>query len=501
MLKKVVVGAGTLDNLTISMYKNARIVFREYIQNSTDSIDNAVKVGILREGEGKITVTIDEDNRNITIEDNGTGISALNFDSKLLDIGNSDKKRETDRGQRGIGRLCGLAYCKTLIFTSTAKGETVKSVLTFDAKKLNDMLNDGKKYTAEIIINSVITFEETNVDANEHFFKVELLDVTNDILLNVEDICDYLSFVAPVPYSPKFEFRKKIYAHAAEIGFKITEYDIRVNDKPIFKNYKEDFSTQMGADKIFGLEFRDIYNDDGELIAWSWVGLSTFKGVIQQTKSNPNQMRSIRLRQKNIQIGDEMVFQDRKLFSEDRGTTYFIGEIHAVDTNLRPNSQRDYFVENDACEFFEGELKNYFEVLTKLYRYASKIRSAFKAVNEPKKFLEELELHTPEYRETHKAEHDAEFTKLIQKANEKQKFIDEARQAAKANPEERTSRVFEQIAAANSPITPPPHTTRLPLPNWSLDKTNLYNEIYEIILANKKLSGTELIKKFEEVLR
>ena len=39
---KVVVGKKTLDNLTVSMYKDARIVFREYIQNATDAIDDAM---------------------------------------------------------------------------------------------------------------------------------------------------------------------------------------------------------------------------------------------------------------------------------------------------------------------------------------------------------------------------------------------------------------------------------------------------------------------------
>ena len=460
-MKKIIVGGKTLDNLTISMYKNARIIFREYIQNSTDAIDDAVKVGVLRKNDGKITITIDKDERRITIEDNGTGISALNFDSKLLDIGNSDKKKETDRGQRGIGRLCGLAYCKELIFTSTQKGETVKSVLKFNAKKLNDMLNDDEKYTAEIILNSVITSEQSIADVNEHFFKVELIGVTSEILLDAEDICDYLSFVAPVPYNSNFGFRKEIHEHAAALNFKITEYDIRVNGKPIFKNYKKDFSTQMGADEIFELDFRDFRDEAGNLIAWSWVGLSKFKGVIQQTKTNPNQMRSIRLRQKNIQIGDEMVFQGRKLFSEDRGTTYFIGEIHAVDTDLRPNSQRDYFVENAACETFEATLGNYFGVLTKLYRHASKIRSAFKAVNAPEKFRQEIARHTPEYQETHKAEHDAELAKMTDKAEKQQAEIDSMRYEAEKNPEEMTSRVFEQIEAENSStpiinITPPP---------------------------------------------
>lgn len=177
-MQRVVVVGKTLDNITMSMCKKAEIIFHEYIQNSTDAIDDAIQVGALAKEDGKIKITIDKAARRITIEDNGIGVSALNFKSTLLDIGNSDKKLEKDRGYRGIGRFCGLAYCKTLIFTSTRKGETVKLTMNFDAEKLNTMINEDEKYTAEIILNDSVSFaEESNFDADEHFFKVELLDV------------------------------------------------------------------------------------------------------------------------------------------------------------------------------------------------------------------------------------------------------------------------------------------------------------------------------------
>ncbi len=137
---KVSVGKKTLDNLTISMYKNPRIIFREYVQNATDAIDDTVRVGFLAPGEGRIEITVDKSERRITIEDNGTGISALAFQRKLIDIGNSDKSLTSDRGYRGIGRLCGLAFCKTLIFTSKIVGEKTPAIDTcrgfyFRAKK------------------------------------------------------------------------------------------------------------------------------------------------------------------------------------------------------------------------------------------------------------------------------------------------------------------------------------------------------------------------------
>ena len=119
-------------------------------------------------------------------------------------------------------------------------------------------------------------------------------------MLNVEEVRDYLSFVAPVEYVNNFVtiFKgQEIYRHATELKFKIDEYKIEVNGEALVKPYKTNYKTSLGTEEIFDLYFRDFYDDNGKLIAWSWIGLSTFKGVIEQSKENPNnKMRGIRLR-------------------------------------------------------------------------------------------------------------------------------------------------------------------------------------------------------------
>ncbi|MBR1807141.1 MAG: ATP-binding protein [Selenomonadaceae bacterium] len=448
-------GVNIVEIVTKGLYTNSLDIFREYVQNACDSIDDAVKGGTFSQGDGKIAITIDEDNYRITIEDNGTGLSMRDFVRVMSNIGNSDKRRETDRGFRGIGRLGGLAYCKTLIFTSKIVGEKKVSTLTIDAEKLRKEFFSGRKRLAEHVLIENMKFGTFNAtpDTPAHFFRVEMVDInrTNEDLLNVDKVRDYLSFVAPVAYSPQFEFRKKIYAHAAELNARIAEYDIRVNDKPLVKNYTSDIRTARGDDKIFDVKFQDFYDGNGELIAWMWFGLSEFKGVLSEAKiTDSYKMRGIRLRMGNIQIGDWNVFG--YLFKEDRGTKYFIGEVHAVDTDLIPNSRRDYFEENEAREAFESELKVYFEVLAKLVRHASNIRSAFNATNKPEEFRQKIAIHTTEYQETHAAEHEAELANLKFKAAENQDFIDKTRHEAEANPDEITSQVFVQIDANFEPL-------------------------------------------------
>ena len=125
----VEVGKFTLESLTTGMYSDPRIVYREYIQNSVDSIENAVADGILTDEEAQIKVLVDAENGCISIIDNGKGISSANAANVLLSIGKSTKRQEANRGFRGIGRLGGLSYCARLTFITSAAGEAALPML------------------------------------------------------------------------------------------------------------------------------------------------------------------------------------------------------------------------------------------------------------------------------------------------------------------------------------------------------------------------------------
>ena len=57
--KIVEVGRFTLESLTTGMYSDPKIVYREYFQNSVDSIENAVSAGIIKQEEAYIKIFID----------------------------------------------------------------------------------------------------------------------------------------------------------------------------------------------------------------------------------------------------------------------------------------------------------------------------------------------------------------------------------------------------------------------------------------------------------
>lgn len=378
------VGKNILDNLTTGMYSDSKVIYREYIQNACDQIDLATKLGILSAGEGSVDIFIDSKKRYISIKDNATGVKANAFVEDVGDIANSNKEIGKNKGFRGIGRLCGLAYCKTLRFSTSYLGENVKSIMTCDAQKMRAMLVDNKKYTLDEIWDAIISYSTDDEDENEHYFEVELFDINkeNTDLLNEGKVREYLSFVVPVPYKNTFILRNQIYNHAKVIGYTIDEYSVRVNGSQIFKEYTTKIKEQSGTslknyDEITRLEFKDFRDSSGNLIAWMWVGLSRFEKQIPSV----NHMRGLRVRSANIQLGNDDALQF--LFKETRGNYYFIGEVFAVSRNLIPNSQRDYFNENETRVLFEDLLREYFfDVLHKIYYEANRVKNDFKRQEE-----------------------------------------------------------------------------------------------------------------------
>ena len=130
-------------------------------------------------------------------------------------------------------------------------------------------------------------------------------------------------------------------------------------------------------DEISRLEFKDFRDADGNLIAWMWVGLSRFEKQIPSI----NHMRGLRVRSANIQLGNDDALQP--LFKENRGNYYFVGEVFAASHNLIPNSQRDYFNENETRVLFEDLLREYFyDVLHKLYYEANRVKNDYKRQEE-----------------------------------------------------------------------------------------------------------------------
>ena len=518
-MREYVFGANILENLTTGMYQDSKVIYREYIQNACDQIDTACDSGLLQDSEGCIDIWLDAENRTVSIVDNATGIHFSDFEQTLADIANSGKRLGEDKGFRGIGRLCGLAYCKELIFTSTATGEDVVSIMRCNAAKMRELISAnerGEKYTASEVLHSIYTFEYTHTDEiDAHWFKVEMIGINNENtdLLDFAQIKEYLSFVAPVPYQNTFIFRSEVYKYAKNLGYTIDEYTIRLNGEQIFKKYKTNFKTSKGDDEVFNLAFKEIYDSNHDLLAWLWIGVSHFKAVI----SKDCQMRGLRLRKDNIQIGNDDALQ--KLFREDRGHHYFVGEVFAVSKDLIPNSQRDYFNENVTRMEFERELRRYFNgELYKIYYEGSAINSAYGKIDLYQK--KEAELQEKKRKgdfvnDSHYESAVADVERARESAQKAANDIEKKKQKAAGDPDAVMSQVIARLEderkQAKAPGTPNPADKQRKSPETRrVDKLAAYNRrekklisrIFEIILtATDDKTAEMIIRKIEDGLQ
>lgn len=514
-MQEYVFGANIIENLTTGMYKDSKVIYREYIQNSCDQIDKAVASGLLGEGEGKIEIWLDFDQRKITIEDNATGIPASEFVRTLSNIADSDKQLGKNKGFRGIGRLCGLAYCKELVFTSSVKGEDTISIMRCDAETMRQLIDDnsrGKKRTASEVLRAINKFERKKTNQiNDHFFKVELIGINaeNEDLLDKKKVRDYLSFVAPVPYQNTFLYREKVKKHAEELGYHIDEYSITLDGEPVFKKYTTILKKADNSkiDEIFDVAFKDFRDSKGNLIAWMWVGLAQFKQAIPKI----NQMRGLRLRKENIQIGGEDALQ--KLFKEDRGNSYFVGEVFAVAKDLIPNSQRDYFNENPTRALFEKLLRRYFnEELHKIYYSGSTVNSAYRKIDAFKvkeaEFIEKdkkgsfvnEEHRKAEYEKVQIAKKEAEDAKKTI-AREKERADGIFAKVIERIEKEHSQKSVSEMSSASLPKPTRPVRRTDKLSAYSRNERKLISKIFDIIIKVTDSKTAEMIiSKIEDGL-
>jgi len=363
------IGKNVIETLTLGMYEDARIIYREYVQNAADQIDVAVEEKILKsKSDGEIKIKIDKDAKTISIEDNATGIESDNVLSFLGDVANSQKDMKKRKGFRGIGRLGGLGYCEQLIFETSYKGETEKNIITLDAKLLKEIIdNDANTDDAATVMGTITRLVDADEDKNAHYFKVSLLNVTNEILLNVDSISKYLSMVAPIPFHKNFKWKDKIYAYYRKNKVGIDEYDIHldINDQKLTKPYKSVFYKTKNKGKkderkevfsnLIDVVCFDEVNDEGELIAIGWFGIT---GKLNFQIPDENIEAGIRLRKENIAIGSKFTLS--KLFGQSRQNLNYIGEVHAIGSGFKPNARRDYFNDSKSITDLEKKLKSQF---------------------------------------------------------------------------------------------------------------------------------------------
>ena len=336
MSNELVVGGDILRLVTTGMYNDPLVLYREYLQNAADSLSS------LGSGDGTVTINIDPLGSQVTIMDNGTGLSPDDAAQRLVAVGGSAKDGAIDRGVHGIGRLSALAFAQSICFTTRARASENVTQVTWDGKALRKA--ELERMDAIGAVKACTSLRSLSGDGwPERFFQVTVDRVArhaSSTLLNKDAVRRYISEVCPVPLASSFPF-------AEDVGRFLSTYtdyftlDVRLDetDERIERPFDEAIPlTDSYAARFERLEERLVPKIDGDdPAAVLWLAHTPYAGSIPRRLG----VRGLRARAGNIQIGGDDIFSH--LFLETRFNGWCVGEVHVVDSRIVPNARRDYF--------------------------------------------------------------------------------------------------------------------------------------------------------------
>ncbi len=386
------VGEGILDLVTTGISGNPLAIYREYIQNAADAASAA--------GSGKggrVKIEIDPSKRRVRIRDDGPGLSEKDALRALMPIARSQKRRGTDRGFRGIGRLSGLTFAETVTFLTRARHGEPVSRIVWDGPGLRESIR--KTQQIECAIRDAVIAETIPGEGYpDHFFEVEIAGVARHaagLVLNRDAVRAYVAEVCPVPFSKLFPFSAEVdnlfCGNAASLTLDII---LDGEPTPVMRRHVDAIHfSDVRKDDFLEFEKIRIPSADGSgSAAVGWVIHSSYLGAIPKESG----IRGIRARGGNIQIGNETVFDD--LFPEERFNRWCIGEVHILDPRIIPNARWDYFEPGPHTRNLENRLAAALRGIPARCRKASSMRNGERRVlAATQKIAETYELATSGY--------------------------------------------------------------------------------------------------------
>jgi len=379
--EEIVIGKDVLELVAGAMYADPLTVYREYVQNAADAVDEARNAGVkYGSDQAHVLISLDHVERVVKVRDFGAGVPNADFQRRLTAVGASTKRGTKQRGFRGVGRLSGLGYCQKLIFRSRAAGDTKIKELHWDGRVLREKLRDPA-FTGTIAdLIRVVAHVRTLPDDGTfppHFFEVEMrkvLRIKNDLLMNEAEIRSYLAQVAPVPFAPDFTHGREIAQKLADSG--VTEpIRIELTDDQGLIFHRAASQVQLGKQATLtfsGVQFRMLTNSADEPLAVGWILEHGYLGAMPRG----SRLGGIRLRMRDVQVGDAYILAP--LFVEQRFSSWAVGEFHVLHPKIVPNGRRDEFEHSAAYTELQDELRRLASEITQTIRSRSDERQRSK---------------------------------------------------------------------------------------------------------------------------
>jgi Histidine kinase-, DNA gyrase B-, and HSP90-like ATPase len=375
-----------LETITLALYENPIILFREYVQNALDAHNAAVKMGKPRLPNIGVNIVVNEEAEKITITDNGYGIeSRQEFQERMLSLGRSHHPADKTLsiGFRGIGRLSGLPFCKQLTFRNKPANSNSIHTCTWLGEDYRQTLStETASGDLADAIDEMVSFGSEKVgakDKGKHFFEVVLEGYRDDIgaMLKGERFRERLVRMLPLRYDDSFSVAGKIMDHYAafmEGDLRRFMIPVKFNGDSLFKGY--DDSCVLESDIVFwevrGKKKKN--KEPGDKIGLLWF---TFNRHIKDHGND--QYYGILTRSKNVLMGGNDTFAQ----VVDDGATYVTtfremaqvlrgvyGELLINSEHLSDNSRRDWFLPDEHSRDLSNVMTEFMRRLNS-YRYCS----------------------------------------------------------------------------------------------------------------------------------
>ena len=269
-----------MDLMINSIYTNKEIFLREILSNASDAMDKLAylsltddKVGVSRE-DMAISITRDEENRTITVSDNGIGMSKEDLEENLGTIAKSgslsfkqamEEKEDIDIiGQFGVGFYSAFMVASSITVITRKYGENTAWKWVSDGAD-GYTIEETTKATPGTDI--IMTLKE---DSEEENYSDFLGDYRIRSL--IRKYSDYIR------YPIRMEVSKSRKVEGCDEYESYTEWETLNSMVPIWQRSKKDVSDEE-YETFYREKFYD-YNKPAKVIHQSAEGTVSFKALL-----------------------------------------------------------------------------------------------------------------------------------------------------------------------------------------------------------------------------
>lgn len=377
------VGKEIFTILSEALYNNPYHLFREYVQNSIDSINSSdidnglIEIIVLNEDGSKADKISINDVQHLLFVDNGKGYvgNILDLATKLAD---SSKEISKNIGYKGIGRLSGYSYCNEITFLSSSSYAKLDA-LTIDLESLKKSVTDFfniidfvnnkydkylKDYISDsgfVVLMKNINFDIKNILTNPNFTRE--LSVRLKCKYDLEDIKS---------------FNKDIISFLTKCNENI-KFTLKYNGNEIKRAYK------LNHDKESDYILNVINKDDNQIICK--VIYKIGKQVTFSYRKNNDMDYGVKVYQKgmlvskDIDVVEKIIsyfgLLDKTATEYNAATLTFYTEIHIEIEDILPNSSRTWISYHVPENYNQKYVNQFMDFLREYIKESDSLRYSY----------------------------------------------------------------------------------------------------------------------------